>query len=354
MCKLFSDHVAALAASEDVDEVALRPVLDAIWKVLGAELRRRTIYASGPSLLGYEGASWEDEDAQHDIVQDAYCRGVLSRLGRLNSILQVSGDIEKLVKGNFRNFVGERQRKLDPAGYAIFQNIKTALTELCRSGFLTRVGKDLEDRWHTDDQFCIQGDSTTEVATAEQLGTLLEQTGIQFEGLNRLLRISESPQPPLLEAIQQLTESGCSRFSVKALKNGLIDLATAAGISLTSVREHSFSEKNEEFLKTIRTVSPDSGYEHSEHCDNLFREVREAIDELSTSDKIKKRFHAVAAHLRQVAVKEAGHGSATLDELSERFGTKRSTTQDDINAVRDLCDRLLARNTAKGIGDRDG
>lgn len=350
MNKVFSDHVAALAAKEDTD----LEVLDAAWTVLRSALQSRGIYSEGPGLLGYNGTTWDDEDAQQDFVHDAYCRAILSRLRGLHRNLLQSGNIEMLVKRNLRNFVGERQRRHDPAGDAIFQNLKVALLELCRTGFLTRIGKESADDWKTDDQLCFQGEPQSDVATTEQVRVALEQTGIQFEGLENLLRISEASQAPLLDAIRRLAECGCTHFSVKTLKSGLVELATAAGISLASVREQRFSDSDAEFLENVRTVSPDSGYEQSEHYENLFREVHEAIDQLPKSDQIKSRWHSVTEHFREVAMGKGGQGSASTDQLAERFGTCRSTTHDDISAVRELCRRILAKTSTKRIGDRNG
>jgi hypothetical protein len=333
---IFSQHVAALTAGSAVDVA----ILDEVKNVLRFEMRHRGIADYGPSLLGYLGKSWYEGDALDDLAQDCYLRAIASRLRGLRANLQQSGDIENLVRKNIRTFIGERQAKFDPAGYAIFQNIKAVVLNLSELGVLKRLDA-ATDPISGSSQFEVLQAVPGEFPEESALKAALKQTGKLMHSLEAQYRVSLGGQEALAEAIRLLPGESVGRFRVSTLKKAVQALLAEAGIRPNFARGVAFSGLKTEFFEKSRTESGKSGYEETESYEQLLATIRQAIDDLPRSAKVRARLQALLAHLAEAISSGDSDRLQSLDDLADQFGVPRSTLHDDFQSLRSLVSRLV-------------
>ena len=339
MAKIFSEHVQALESGSSVDPIFLSEVK----VVLRSELRRRSIWAFGPSLLGYFGRSWDDEEAMSDLAHDCYIRAIASRLRGLLANLKVSGDIEHLVEKNIRAFVGEQQKAFDPQGNALFQNIKATVLELASIRVLKRFGSDTNSI-SGETQFGFTNQPSNKESEASELKEALKRTGRLFDGLECLVRIGITAQEQLAAALRMLPEFQVVRFSVGTLKQCLRELLAETSVSPNSLRATRFSELTQDFLESFRTTSPDTGYLETEHFVSLIAKAREAIEAQPRSAAVKLRLQKLLAHFAEAISNHETDESETLDSLATRFDVARSTLHEDFQCLRSILQRLTMAN----------
>jgi DNA-directed RNA polymerase specialized sigma24 family protein len=326
---VFSRHVQSVESGEVVDA----PIRTEIRNVLRSELRRRGILEYGPSLLGYIGGSWDDQEAMDDLVHDCYVRAIATRLAGLRRNLASSGDIERLVRRNIRCFVGERQAALDPVGYAVYQNCKAVVRDLKDLGVLEQVhGEDAAVT--ADSEFVFASTPGTGKVDDTAIEEALKQTGELFEGVETLIHVGAAAQISLASAVRQLPANGVGRISLGSLKRGVCALVDEASLASKSVRELPFSSLNSEFGENLRTTAKTAGYEESESISHLAQTIRGDIAALPRSEAVKARLGRLLDHMTEVATHGDIENKGTLDELAERFGVSRSTMHDDLQSLR--------------------
>lgn len=127
--EVFSDYVARLGPDgEPPDMASYRSVREELRKVLVIEMRRRGLWRSPPSFLGYPGAVW-DGDTLDELVSDAYVFIFIRRLRGMRNQQRLRGNIRPMVILNVRNFLTELQMKADPLGYRVFGRLRKAVEE---------------------------------------------------------------------------------------------------------------------------------------------------------------------------------------------------------------------------------
>jgi len=347
---VFTDHVRNVVAQSVNDDDSA--IWEAMWRVLKAELRRRGILSAGPIMLGYDGESWNDEAARNACLADAWRRAIRSRLRGLERNLNKTGCIERLVKRNLRNFIGERQERHDPAGKAFFENSKTALVFLCEQGVMHRHDAELHDKWKAGSEFGPPSSADVAPSDAASLQAALEQSGIQFEGLESLLVIKERPQEQLVDGLRALEAHGCMRFSIRSLVRALRDLATASGIDLETAAKLRFSDFHDDFSENSRTVAADAGYAQDEHNEHVFQQIHELIDQSSRKDAIKARLHSVADIFESNLKEDDPVDAPTVREIADQLGMSKSTLADDMAEVRRIAQHVLTSQMPEAQGER--
>src|SRR5207248_1042968 len=149
-------------------------------------------------------------------------------------------DIEKLVRKNIRTFVGERQAKLDPVGYAVFQNIKAVVAELYDLGILKRLDVATEPI-SGNSQFEIAGGQPGQFPDESALKTALSQTAALVDWLGAQTRVGRTAQELIANAIRLLPGQNIARFGLGTMKKALRALLDEVGIRPNFAREVSFS-----------------------------------------------------------------------------------------------------------------
>lgn len=354
MSTVFSDFLRDF----DDDSEGHGQVIAAIRRILVSVLRRRGIFHAGPSLLGYAGNSWDDEESILDLAHDCFDRSILQKLRSLRALLTESGSIDAVVVRNIQNFVWEKQKRHDPTGHAIFQNLKATVTELVEAGelFPLTIG-DEQNRsgFSGDSQYSIRGASDSALASEPQLKEALLSSGLMFDGLQSFSTIGLNGQEILASTIVGLNAFGIAVFSINALKKALTVLVNESRAVVPAAVRHLAAEFFEDSSENIRTDQPGAGYEEAESRAHMIKKIHSEIDCSRRTANVRERLHRLLNIAADVWTGKDSSGVFNLEQLQSTFGIERTTVYDDMNFLGSLRERVTVRQSlAKKNGDQHG
>ena len=352
MSTVFSDFLRDF----DDDSESHGQVIDAIRRILTSVLRRRGIYQSGPSLLGYAGNSWDDEESILDLAHDCFDRSILQKFRGLRALLADSGSIDAVVVRNIQNFVWEKQKRHDPTGHAIFQNLKATVTELVEAGELiplTNGDEQSGSGFGGDSQYSIRGASDSAVASEPQLKEALLSSGLMFDGLQSFSTIGIKGQEILAKTVVDLKAFGIAVFSINALKKALTALVNDSLAAVPTAGCQLAAECFEDSSENIRTDQPGAGYEEAESRAHMIKEIHSEIDCSRRTATVRERLHRLLNFAADVWTGKDTSGAFSVEQLQSTFGIERTTVYDDMNFLGSLRERVTVRQSlAKKNGDQ--
>jgi hypothetical protein len=133
---VFADYVLKnMPTSSDVSVV-----LAALGRLLRHSMRYRGVWGLAPSVWGYAGKSWREDETFNDLLFDCFAhifdgeKG--KRLAKLREYARQTASIGGVVRTMVYNFLNDIEKKRDPTSHAIFKNIQTAVASAISDGRL--------------------------------------------------------------------------------------------------------------------------------------------------------------------------------------------------------------------------
>lgn len=163
-----------LPKSSDDDPSA--ELLGQIAAALHRILASRGLWNSSPAVLDYpEFPNWNDPDALARLATDGYIDAVLLRWNGLQDSRDEGIDINPLIYRNLQLFVGQRHRRGDPPGAAVYANVLLAVAGALKRGICRRRGHgDAAAPVRKVDEILFEGYPDAEAADRSTVGRALE------------------------------------------------------------------------------------------------------------------------------------------------------------------------------------
>ena len=353
MSTVFTEFVLSLG-----DECVVgTELLVAIRRHLTSTLRKRGIYDFGPSLLGYSGSRWNDEESMQDLVHDCLGRAILARLPRLLELVKTNGSVDGAVVQNIKRFVWEKQRQQDRVGFAVFQNLKAAVAELIANDELRRLNEkdESESDFTADSEFSIKGASYGSVSSERQLKEALLASGLMFDGLQSFTTASHKGREILIETVVSLKAFGVTAFSIDSLKKALCSLISESRAVGTVTSRQILRDVFEDSSENSRTVPPDTGYEESESNALMVKLICLEIDNSRRTQAVRERLHQVLNLAADAWAGKNSSGEFSVEGLQSTLGIERTTVYDDLKFLASLRERVIAqRSLTNNHGEQHG
>jgi hypothetical protein len=120
----FQEHVLRLKRDGKLSPALVELMLP----LLRTKLRARGLWRRPPAFIGYtELDVWSDEMDLQILGVDAIEFAILKRLDALSARIELGDNVDGFIALNVDRFLGERQRRADPIGYAIYHAVRGAL-----------------------------------------------------------------------------------------------------------------------------------------------------------------------------------------------------------------------------------
>ena len=297
----FSNFVRLLGGSREVlDPEPFDRVWAALRAVLRRELRRRDLWHLPPSYLGVSGrTSWfggeritgrgpgKVDDALEELTADCYTYVFLTRLDSLQAQLKLKPNIEGLVLLSIRSFLLERQRQFDPIGSRVYGVLRSALRKALAEGVCFVQAGDRRIRRGTVIVFA-QGAKNGEQANDSLLTVAARQWADDLlpDLVTSVGRAQAAVERRISERLRRFPEQGihCLRFG--ALLNPLkIEVRARWGTIFDhSLGEVAVEEVEEDFVRLVRSVQPNTSFEDREAFDNLTARIARELERFDADE----------------------------------------------------------------------
>lgn len=164
---IFAVYLSHLEQWGDVQD---RRLFDQMWDglraILRRELSRRDLWRHSPGFLGLYGSDRWDDQTLDDLTQDCYLFVIHERRRALVAQLRNRHDIHGLIVRNVRSYLFETQRRHDPLGFRVYEQLQLAARNLARDGELDIVRGDSRVRNDTIMEFTTLEPSFEPIASA--------------------------------------------------------------------------------------------------------------------------------------------------------------------------------------------
>lgn len=345
MSTVFTNFVRSFA---DTNQITAE-VIASVRQHLAAVLRKRGLYQASPSLLGYSGSRWDDDDSFNDLAFDCLEWALLGKLDKLLEYLKCTDSIDAVVVRNIKNFVWEKQRQQDPNGHSVYQNLKATVASLAEAGALHRVneGENSGLNDSADTEFRFGGASTCAAADEHQIKEALLRSGLMFDGLQAFASVGSRAQEILEATVIGLKGSDVGAFSLGGLKKAICLLIAESNAARVAPGRRIVRELFEEFSENSRTDLPDGSYEQSETREDLNMKIHAEIDCSRKSQSVKRRLHQILDLATEAEAGKTPPGSFTVEELQATLEVERTTVYDDLKFLALLRERVVSEQINK-------
>ena len=151
---IFAVYLSHLEQWGDVQD---RTLFDDMWNALRSllrrELSRRDLWRHSPGFLGLYGSDHWDAQTLDDLTQDCYLFVIHERRRALVAQLRNHHDVHGLIVRNVRSYLFETQRRHDPLGFRIYEQLQICARDLVKSDDLAIVRGDMRVRNNTIMEF---------------------------------------------------------------------------------------------------------------------------------------------------------------------------------------------------------
>ncbi len=313
MSFIFTDYVRALDAGIEPTAEDFGALWDKLRDALRREMIRRSLWSAPPSYLGICGwNSWSAKDALEELMSDCYSFIFVRRLPGLEALLEVQENVEGLVFRNIRNFLFEKQKHHDPLGYRVFRVLRTAARQSIAAGAVQVLAGDPKVGNATLLALSPAGgppeSSTAPPARPEDLSEPVRAWSDEL--LPELMTARgaklDAVVGKLCRRLARLAAVGIRSFRFKDLIGPFKQAVRRRwnAIWLSSQGEMAFEDGEEEFVRLVRLVRPDSGFEERDLFHRLLACVAEALDRLETRQKTRVYLEKLWALLRSHAAED--------------------------------------------------
>jgi hypothetical protein len=345
MCTSFTEHVRTFGPDCDLAACVLPRLAD----VLRREMRQRHLLDAPPSYLGFpEASSWHAPEVFDDLLAECYLFAIVKRINGLRNQLNAHANIDGFITRNVRNFLFERQLENDPIGYATFGNVEAATNALEEIGELT-VEERVRGRLVNASLIRFGGAPVTDSLTnADALRAVLEGVPGWRKVLPELVATTDDGQLWLAGYLRALARSGITSVRASDLVAALATRIRAdwSARNATPPNELALEGEEDDLVRVVRLVLPDSSIDDRHLIESLERLVPERIARIEDADvraRLDPIFRAIIEALK------TGMSPVQAD-LVRRLGIARSTMSRDFVRLQKIFEEILADDGTNGSG----
>lgn len=337
MCLSFTDHVRTFG--RDCDPEAC--VLPRLEKLLKQRMRRRGLLSLPPGFLGYGAPTWEADGAWEDIVVDCYLFALVRRIEGLRNQLRVRPNIDGLITRNVDNFLFERQSRRDPIGYAVFENLESAVADLATSGKASVAGIE-EGRLHCAAIVRLGAASAASTpCEAERLRQAVADAAGWGDALAHLVTTSDGGREWMIGFLNRIEAVGMGCFRVSDLVSAIAVPARDDWAAKNALPASELGyEGQDEAQRLVRLVWPDDGTDTTDVFEMLKRVVPERIANEQQA-RVRKGLTAVFEEWIKT-IEDEGVGRPNQAELARRLTMSAKTLSDYLQRLRAILREILA------------
>jgi hypothetical protein len=314
-----------LRSLDDSDEDrAVERLLARLRETLVAELRRRGLWETSPSLLGVIGSPRWDEEALDELAEECYLFN-LARLRSLRAQLRVKTNVDGFAVLNVRHFVFERQRAHDPLGYRLYEVLAGAVERLLAAGRLHLLSGGPKVRNET--LLGFTPGTGARLASAEELARAASAWNDEL--LERLLAPAGGDRSPGAERVAQrlaeLPQRGIAAFRFGDLLEPWKRDARARWASRADEAGAGWAREDggdDAVLRLVRTVLPDTSVEDRESFSRLVSCVAARL-RAGEHDGVAGELWAVWSFLARQASDPAHDGPPSQRTVAAATGVPR-------------------------------
>jgi len=296
-----------------------------------------------PEHLGIPFLNWEEEGAIEDIVFECY-NFLIARIRRLMERRDSEPDLDGMFHRNIDNCIYELQRKFDPVGNAVFQNVKGGVESLLNGGLMESSPLS-KARIESETRLCFEGGNLKKPSDPDTVSRAVSESRVWEDQLEEFTKISPSATELAVNGLKQLENSGITAFVFRDLLNALKpaarNLARQKGLSPHFERtgkentnlsvsyqdnDQDNDSKLKEILENARTVDPDISYDVRELFKQTIQNARERINESRFHFDKKRNLLRVVTELETIS--ESNEDIPPGAELARRLDFPPQTMSD--------------------------
>lgn len=326
--RVFTEHVRSLLAGEPIDG---EKIILHLRKSITRHLKRMGQWNRPPRYLGYVGCeqeSWSKSDALDDLVQDAYLTCVFHRMKKLAEHLQASGSIEGFVHWKLKRFLLDGQRKGNPIGLRVFNNVKAASESLVEAGRAETLNVD-----RLRSATIILAVGKPQPTSTDQLADCFVKELSDQEFLRAITSECVASWRLIENTILNKFESGLTGYKI----GDLVNLLTDSDNHPREVAEPiSADDKGvfDDLFPDVRTLSPEGRYQQREDFEEVHRTLTEHAQETIRNARIQARVIRMLDYLAELIRDGEDPRQLTQAEMARRLAVSKSTLNEDIARLR--------------------
>ncbi len=304
--------------------------LSTLKSLVRSELRRRNLWNAPPSFLGYDAPNWISEIAFDDLTHDCYLHAILKRKDSLAAQSQQKESIDGYIRLNIRNFFTERQRKYDPVGYAVYQNLKEATLVEWRNGTI-QIDPEPNPKLSRIADVILQSNTRALPTSREVIRNTIRRSEVIQSQVETLCTSSQVGVQGARRVLGELRQS-INCYTVEGLANELSQF----------VREHVGRNPNQtsesiDDHPTLERVWTIITSELLENAELLKSKVFEKIEGLDRQERVRNNVRSVF----QAIIERVGQGEqVTQSELVEGVGIPRSTMSEIFKILQNIVQEI--------------
>ncbi|MCP4662917.1 MAG: hypothetical protein GY856_46590 [bacterium] len=367
MSREFTDYVRSLnPAGDPPDAMSFERLWEVLRAALRREVKRRGLWESPPSYLGVYGwGSWQmperiragaerspasrQSDALDELVADCYSYVFITRLRSLRRLAGVNPSIDGVVVRSIRNFLHDTQRSQDPLGFRIFKVLRAALKRLLDRGRLHI----LSDGPKIANETIFGSRAEAEPSSAEGV-ELHEPVRTWNDALLPELVTARGEEEgavveELANRLAELPAQGIGVFRFRDLIDPLkADVrARWAALFEWTEGETGLEEGEDELVKVVRLLQPDTGVEDRDAFRALAAAVEDELERLEVRKGTRRHLTTLWQFLRTFAAEGVEDQPPSHRKLSALLGIPRDRFAGLYATLREVIERCNPSNPAR-------
>ena len=257
---------------------------DHLAKILRHELNRRGLWHAPPAWLGYDGETWDD--SFEDLLIDCYIFSICKRIRGLRSHLKTGKPLDPLIFQNVEWFVTDCQKRFDPIGYAVWQNVMGAVEHAIKSGKLTATGLDKKGK------ICNATLLTCLASTILSEKSLNKILCKNKEWLNIRLKLVWNDKRVYGKLGDVVCDLGLNEVKFKDLVDVMkkeVRQTWQACYTAEALENTAIEDFEDDTNQIVKIIGPDTAHEDYQSWINLIKQIMRAIDELDVDPELCQR-----------------------------------------------------------------
>lgn len=321
----------------------------AIANALRHELKERGLWYESPQLLGYsEESSWKKNSQAFDqLCLDCYIFAIVDRFKALSEAAKRYPNIEGIIFNNIRHFLTERQQKRDPIGYAVAENVRSAIELAIENNILIAEGLK-QNKVCNRTLLSFTSETSPKIANQQALKAILSSPlwlEIRFQFIQQCKKAQEKLHQELIALLPE--KYSVYHFYFKDLAEVMKDEVrqswhNAHSQSDEMVPDETDDDSEEYFPELIQRIEPDTTDEDFESWRQWISEIGQAIDKMKGQERLRKGIKQVFDEL--VLSIENEDEVPSQVELSRRLNIPKPTVHKYLKDMATLIIKLKQNN----------
>jgi hypothetical protein len=330
-------------------EEARKALHKAIANALHHELKERGLWYESPQLLGYpEESSWKENSQTFDqLCLDCYIFAIVDRFKALSEAAKRHPNIEGIIFNNIKHFLTERQQKRDPIGYAVAENVRSAIELAIENNILIAEGLK-QNKVCNRTLLSFTSEASPKIANQLALKAILSSPlwlEIRFQFIQQCKKAQEKLYQELIALLPQ--KYSIDHFRFKELAEVMKDDVrqswhNAHSESDAMVPDETEDDNEELFPELIQWIEPDTTDEDFESWRQRTSEIGQAINEMGAQDRLREGIKKVFDEL-VVSIENEDEVPSQV-ELSRRLNIPKPTVHKYLKHIATLIIELKQNN----------